>query len=95
MDTNNLKITVTGAVLAASVLLSGCASPSSEDQFGNAVRQMVAAQKHVPPEQQARQLPTLDGRKAETGYNSYRKDTGNPTRITPDMSGGVGLGLGQ
>lgn len=95
MNTNKLKITVTGAAIAACVLLAGCASPSSEDQFGNAVRQMVAAQKYVPPEQEPHQLPRLDGHKAETGYNSYRKDTGNPTRITPDMSGGVGLGLGQ
>lgn len=87
----NWKTVVAG--LAAGLLMVGCASPSSEDQFGNSVRQMISAQKYVSPDQQTRELPVLDGRKAEAGYNSYRKDTGNPTRLNPDMSGGVGLGL--
>jgi len=87
----NWKTVMTG--LAVSLLIAGCASPSSEDQFGNSVRQMISAQKYVAPDQQTRELPVLDGRKAEAGYNSYRKDTGNPTRLSPDMSGGVGLGL--
>lgn len=93
MDANNMKITMIAGLLVAVALTTGCASPSSEDKFGDAVRQMVSAQKYVPPEQQPHGLPTLDGQKAQTGYNTYRKDTGNPARMTPDMSGGVGIGL--
>lgn len=93
MDAYNrtFKTIVTG--LATGLLLAGCASPSSEDQFGNSVRQMIAAQKYVPPGQEPPELPVLDGRKAEAGYNSYVKDTGKPERLGPDMSGGVGMGL--
>lgn len=87
----NVKTAVAG--LAMAILIVGCASPSSEDQFGNSVRQMIAAQKYVSPDQEVRELPLLDGQKAEAGYNSYRKDTGNPARMSPDMSGSAGLGL--
>ncbi|NMT63094.1 hypothetical protein [Marinobacter orientalis] len=87
----NVKTVVAG--LAMAMLAAGCASPSSEDQFGNSVRQMIAAQKYVSPDREVPELPVLDGRKAEAGYESYRKDTGNPSRMTPDMSGSVGLGL--
>ncbi len=90
---HSFKTVVVG--LAVGFLVAGCASPSSEDQFGNSVRQMIAAQKYVSPDQEARELPVLDGRKAEAGYNSYRKDTGNPARMTPDMSGSAGLGLSR
>ncbi|PHQ16687.1 hypothetical protein CLH61_01540 [Marinobacter profundi] len=83
------------AGMAAGLLLTGCASPSSEDQFGNSVRQMIAAQKYVPPQQEATGMPMLDGQKAEAGYNSYRKDTGRPDRMAPAMSTGAGLGLQQ
>lgn len=93
MDAFKYNLKTGLAALAVAILMAGCASPSSEDKFGNSVRQMIAAQKYVSPDQDERELPLLDGQKAEAGYNSYRKDTGNPARMTPDMSGSAGLGL--
>ena len=81
VDAMNTVMTVGKTVLlglAFSTLLSGCATPTSEDDFGNSVRRMIEAQKYIPPEQQGHDLPTLDGGKAETAINQYRSDTKSP-----------------
>lgn len=75
-----------GVIVAA--FLGGCASPTSEDDFGNSVRRMIEAQKYIPPGQRESSLPVLDGSKAETTVGQYRKDVGNPERIQLDMKKG-------
>lgn len=76
-----------GLVFAA--VLVGCASPTSEDDFGNSVRRMIAAQKYIPPEQRSEsRLPSLDGRKAEATVDQYHKDVGKPESMQLDMSDG-------
>jgi hypothetical protein len=83
------KTILVGLVIAA--FLGGCASPTSEDDFGNSVRRMIEAQKYIPPEQAERRLPVLDGQKAEASIEQYRKDVGNPDRINQGMGYGPAL----
>lgn len=72
-------IILTGMTFAA--LLVGCATPTSEADFGNSVRQMIEAQKYIPPGQRVNRLPLLDGQKAEASIRKYRKDAATPVRI--------------
>lgn len=84
----NLSMTGGKAILAGLMIaafLGGCASPTSDDDFGNSVRRMIEAQKYIPPEQAERRLPALDGQKAAASAEQYRKDTGSPSRIYQDM----------
>ena len=76
------------AGLTITVFLGGCASPTSEDDFGNSVRRMIEAQKYTPPEQTEHRLPTLSGQKAEATAEQYRKDMSNPDRINQGMGDG-------
>lgn len=76
------------AGLALAALLGGCATPSSEDDFGNSVRRMVEAQKYEPAPPPASTAPTLDGQKAEAALGQYRKDVGDPNRIRQGMDSG-------
>lgn len=75
--------------MAFAAFLGGCASPTSEDDFGNSVRRMIEAQKYTPPDQKVPPLPTLDGQKAEASVEQYRNEAGNPARIYQDMSYGA------
>lgn len=77
------KTVLIGLVFAA--LLSGCATPTSEDDFGNSVRQMIEAQKYIPPGQEGHQVPTLDGEKAEASIKQYRGDGGSQERMETKM----------
>lgn len=74
--------------LMFTTLFSGCATPSSEEDFGNSVRQMINAQKYTPPQQQEQRLPTLDGQKGEAAIKQYHTDVANPERIYTDVSHG-------
>lgn len=74
----NMVMKWSGMVLM--VALGGCATPTSEDDFGNSVRTMIEAQKYTPPEQNTNRLPSLDGQRAETAIEQYRNDT------TPDAT---------
>ena len=78
------------AGMALALFLGGCATPTSEDDFGNSVRRMIEAQKHVP-EEQPPQLPSLDGARAEASVTQYRKEVGAPERIETN----VGFGSSQ
>ncbi len=80
------KTVLAGLMIA--VFLGGCASPTSEDDFGNSVRRMIEAQKYIPPEQTEQQLPTLSGQKAEAIAKQYQKDMSNPDRINQGMGDG-------
>lgn len=74
--------------LVFTTLCGGCATPSSEEDFGNSVRQMINAQKYTPPQPQEQRLPTLDGQKGEAAIKQYRTDVANPERIYTDTSHG-------
>ncbi len=76
------------AGLIFTALLGGCATPSSEEDFGNSVRQMVEAQKYTPPGQSEHRLPALDGQRGEAALKQYRTDVGNPELIYRDMNFG-------
>lgn len=71
--------------LVSAALLGGCASPTSEDDFGNSVRRMIEAQKYIPPQQEGQQLPTLDGEKAEASMKQYRSGMGSQQRMDMKM----------
>lgn len=79
------KTVLVGLVFAA--LIGGCASPTSEDDFGNSVRRMIDAQKYIPPEQEGREVPMLDGEKAEASIKQYRSGMGSQQRMDSKMGG--------
>ncbi|HEY0721818.1 MAG TPA: hypothetical protein VGE50_11265 [Gammaproteobacteria bacterium] len=83
----NSKTILMGLTLA--LLLTGCATPSSEEDFGNSVRQMIDAQKYTPPEQKEHSLPRLDGQKGEAAFKQYRTDAVKPQSLTPVMGHGA------
>lgn len=75
------------SALAVAVSLSGCASPSSEWDFGNSVRTMVASQKYVPPGQEPPAIPTMDGARAAGAVERNRTTAPAPQRIYQGMGG--------
>ncbi|MFO7593371.1 MAG: hypothetical protein R6X15_04920 [Pseudomonadota bacterium] len=90
VDAMNIAMTAGKTVLVGLVfasLLGGCATHTSEDDFGNSVRRMIEAQKYIPPEQQNREIPVLNGSKAETVMKHYRTDDNAPDGIEADMGG--------
>ncbi|MBW4933059.1 hypothetical protein [Marinobacter sp. F4206] len=83
---NRKQLLVLSAVSLV-VSLGGCASPSSEWDFGNSVRTMVASQKYVPPGQEPPALPTMDGARAAGTVERNRMAAPAPQRIYQGMGG--------
>lgn len=75
------------SALVVAVSLGGCASPSSEWDFGNSVRTMVASQKYVPPGQEPPEIPTMDGARAAGAVERNRTAAPVPQRIYQGMGG--------
>ncbi len=73
--------------LSVAMLLGGCASPSSEWDFGNSVRQMVAAQKYTPPGQEPPAIPGMDGARASAAVERNRTAAPATQRIYEGMGG--------
>lgn len=83
----NRKQLLVLSALSLVVSLGGCASPSSEWDFGNSVRTMVASQKYVPPGQEPPALPTMDGARAAGAVERNRTAPPIPQRIYQGMGG--------
>ncbi|MEA1082173.1 hypothetical protein [Marinobacter qingdaonensis] len=85
---NRIKIKYQPVLVAVMVVaLAGCASPSSEWDFGNSVRKMVAAQKHVPEGQEPPAIPTMDGARAAGAVERQRTTPPAQHRIYQGMGG--------
>ncbi len=85
---NRIKFKYQPALVAVMVVaLAGCASPSSEWDFGNSVRKMVAAQKHVPEGQEPPAIPTMDGARGAGAVERQRATPPAPHRIYQGMGG--------
>ena len=67
------RIALSPALISILLITAGCPGPTrNESEFGNSVRNMVAAQKYAPPA--AETTGGLDGIKAEKVLKAYRED---------------------
>lgn len=87
MDLIVLRKGLVFSALALAAFLAGCASPSSDWDFGNSVRNMVATQKYVPPGEAPPELPTMDGARASGTVERHRTAPPAPQRIYQGMGG--------
>ncbi|WP_372981323.1 hypothetical protein [Marinobacter sediminum] len=87
MKLNNRATVLGFAPLILALAVGGCASPSSENDFGNSVRTMMAAQKYVPENQQTPELPGMDGARAAGAVERNRAAPPAPQRIYEGMGG--------
>ncbi|TBW54343.1 hypothetical protein EZI54_14625 [Marinobacter halodurans] len=87
MTRSNPKTALTLSALVLAVSLGGCASPSSEGDFGNSVRAMIASQKYRPVGEEPPAVPTMDGARAAGSVERQRTAPPAPQRIYQGMGG--------
>lgn len=87
---NSLAL-LAGALLCGGLLAACESQPTqSEREFGDSVRQMVAAQKAPPAATAVAPAGGLDGRKAEAIMKVYREDVSQPKQIHNEIKINVG-----
>lgn len=85
------QITLIGLAVVLGGLAACQTEPTrSEREFGDSVRQMVAAQKYQPAGTPTEASSGLDGQKAEKIMSVYRDDVAQPKQIKNEIQINVG-----